>query len=174
MNRTIIRAGTVFLRRAWKRVPNSTMGLGDADRTVSLYFSRHCAHCEQVANVLRELPRERSSRVRCYAVDGASRADLPAYVDRVPLLVVGTDVLTDQALFDALEGMRRPPCAEIAAAAAAIGRDALGSHRFETLGGSPDGDALRSDAWEIAAHHEPIRTPDSEPMPSREARGDGA
>lgn len=142
------------------------MGRGD----IVLYFSRRCAHCEDVVNLMRELPRESADRVRCYSVDDAVRGELPAFVDRVPVMVVGADVFTDQALFDALEAMRRPR-AEIVAAAAAIGRDALGAQRFETLDGSSGGDALRSDAWEIGASYDPIRTPDSEPMPTRDARG---
>lgn len=130
-----------------------------------MYVSASCKHSRKLVQMI-----DRTGFAEAYSfVNVDTVRDIPAYVDRVPLLFDGTNVVTGVTLFDMFSGVGQtagtPGTPEIrpldSTSSCGLGSRLDGN-------GEEDDSVIASGASWLHKPPERIETPDSEPMPSRE------
>jgi hypothetical protein len=132
-----------------------------------VYVSAACNHSRAILQLI-----ERTGFADAYAFVNVDKAkQIPKFVDRVPLLYDGVNVITDSQLFDMFmsvtgqaAGSPSPMAPEIAPVDSAMGTGFGGS--FSTLDGTNDNLGIQSAGSWLNSPQERIETPDSEPLPN--------
>lgn len=134
-----------------------------------VYVSAKCAHSRSLIKLV-----ERTGFADAYSFVNVDTArGLPPYVDRVPLMFDGTNVVTDERLFDLFSGASGSSSARAATNAdESAPVNALGSafaSSFGRLDGSDISEMGGIQSQAAWLHDtQKIETPDSEPFPSKE------
>lgn len=133
----------------------------------TLFVSSRCPHSRALVGMLDKHGLE--SAFRFVDVDTATR--IPAFVDRVPLLYTGRDVVTDEALFDYVSQRAgdTPPREGPTDPSIAPADNLCGGPFSESYSLLTNTEPKRMDnTWRLDEDHGKIPTPDSDPFPEKE------
>ena len=130
-----------------------------------VYVSAACNHSRAILQLI-----ERTGFADAYSFVNVDKAKgIPRFVDRVPLLYDGVNVITDSQLFDMFvnvtnesAGAQSPMAPEIAPVDSGTGFGGA----FSRLDGSSDNLGIQSAGSWLNSPPERIETPDSEPLPN--------